>query len=48
MANWQFIDELQDIALDLLRFTYALDELFCCLGLNITLLTADYIFLRCY
>lgn len=35
MANWQSIDELQDIASDLLRFTHALDELSRRLGLDI-------------
>lgn len=47
MANWQSIDELQDIASDLPRFTHALDELSRRLGLNITPLTADHISLRC-
>ena len=48
MANWQSIDELQDIASDLPRFTHALDELSRRLGLNITPLTADHISLRCH
>lgn len=48
MANWQSIDELQDIASDLPRFTHALDELSLRLGLNITPLTADHISLRCH
>ncbi|MBO9146804.1 MAG: metalloprotein, partial [Escherichia coli] len=39
MANWQSIDELQDIASDLPRFIHALDELSRRLGLNITPLT---------
>ena len=43
MANWQSIDELQDIASDLPRFTHALDELSRRLGLDITPLTADAI-----
>lgn len=43
MANWQSIDELQDIASDLPRFTHALDELSRRLGLDITPLTADHI-----
>ena len=43
MANWQSIDELQDIASDLPRFIHALDELSRRLGLNITPLTADHI-----
>ena len=48
MANWQSIDELQDIASDLPRFTHALDELSRRLGLDITPLTADHISLRCH
>ncbi|EGX7008840.1 VOC family protein [Escherichia coli] len=48
MANWQSIDELQDIASDLPRFIHALDELSRRLGLNITPLTADHISLRCH
>ena len=48
MANWQSIDELQDIASDLPRFTHALDELSRRLGLNITPLTADHISLGCH
>lgn len=36
MANWQSIDELQDIATDLPRFIHALDELSRRLGLDIT------------
>ncbi len=47
MANWQSIDELQDIASDLPRFTHA-DELSRRLGLDITPLTADHISLRCH
>ncbi|STJ10894.1 Protein yecM [Escherichia coli] len=39
MANWQSINELQDIASDLPRFTHALDELSRRLGLDITPLT---------
>ncbi|SPX19798.1 Protein yecM [Escherichia coli] len=34
MANWQSIDELQDIASDLPRFIHALDELSRRLGLK--------------
>ena len=43
MANWQSIDELQDIASDLPRFIHALDELSRRLGLNITPLTATFL-----
>ena len=46
MANWQSIDELQDIASDLPRFTHALDELSRRLGLDITPLTADHILMK--
>ncbi len=48
MANWQSIDELQDIATDLPRFIHALDELSRRLGLDTTPLAADHISLRCH
>lgn len=48
MANWQQIDELQDITADLPRFTEALGQLAARLGLDITPLSADHISLRCH
>jgi predicted metalloenzyme YecM len=48
MANWQSIDELQDINADLPRFTGAFNALAERLGLNITPLAADHISLRCH
>nr|VUD31149.1 protein yecM [Raoultella sp. NCTC 9187] len=40
MANWQQIDELQDITADLPRFTEALGQLAARLGLDIAPLSA--------
>lgn len=48
MQHWQSIEELQDIAADLPRFTDALTGLATRLGLDITPLTADHISLRCH
>ncbi|MGO3449012.1 MAG: VOC family protein, partial [Kluyvera intermedia] len=48
MANWQTIDELQDISADLPRFTDALTALAERLGLDIAPLDADHISLRCH
>ena len=48
MQHWQSIEELQDIAADLPRFTGALTGLATRLGLDITPLTADHISLRCH
>ncbi|HDX8809383.1 TPA: VOC family protein [Klebsiella oxytoca] len=48
MANWQQINELNDISADLPRFTEALNALAHRLGLDITPLDADHISLRCH
>lgn len=48
MANWQQIDELDDISADLPRFTEALYTLANRLGLDIALHDADHISLRCH
>ncbi|HCN98289.1 MAG TPA: metalloprotein, partial [Leclercia sp.] len=48
MANWQSVDELQDIAADLPRFTAAFTALAERLGLEIAPLAADHISLRCH
>lgn len=48
MANWQTLDELQDISADLPRFTLAFTELSTRLGLDIAPLMADHISLRCH
>jgi predicted metalloenzyme YecM len=48
MANWQQIDELNDISADLPRFTDALSGLARRLGLDIAPLDADHISLRCH
>lgn len=48
MANWQQIDELNDISADLPRFTEALNALAHRLGLDITSHDADHISLRCH
>jgi len=48
MANWQSVDELQDIAADLPRFTQAFTALTGRLGLDIAPLAADHISLRCH
>ncbi|XXD09115.1 VOC family protein [Klebsiella sp. R445] len=48
MANWQQIDELDDISADLPRFRDALSTLAGRLGLDITPLDADHISLRCH
>lgn len=48
MANWQTIDELQDIVADLPRFSDALTRLTGRLGLDIAPLAADHISLRCH
>lgn len=48
MANWQSIDELQDISADLPRFTTAFNALAERLGLDIAPLAADHISLRCH
>ncbi|VUS66335.1 VOC family protein [Klebsiella spallanzanii] len=48
MANWQQIDELNDISADLPRFTEALNALASRLGLDITPHDADHISLRCH
>ena len=48
MANWQTIEELNDISADLPRFVQALTELSTRLGLNIAPLDADHISLRCH
>ena len=48
MQHWQSVEELQDIAADLPRFTDALTGLATRLGLDITPLTADHISLRCH
>ena len=48
MANWQQINELNDISADLPRFTEALNALAHRLGLDITSLDADHISLRCH
>lgn len=48
MANWQSVDELQDIAADLPRFTGAFTALAERLGLEIAPLAADHISLRCH
>lgn len=48
MANWQTIEQLQDISADLPRFTEALTALFQRLGLDIAPLDADHISLRCH
>lgn len=46
IANWQAIDELNDISAEPLRFTKALTELASRLGLDIAPLDADHISLR--
>ncbi|MEB7499138.1 VOC family protein [Leclercia pneumoniae] len=48
MANWQSIDELQDILADLPRFTRDFHALTQRLGLEIAPLAADHISLRCH
>ncbi|XTZ39995.1 VOC family protein [Salmonella enterica] len=48
MTHWQSIEELQDIAADLTRFSTALQELACRLGLDMAPLNADHISLRCH
>lgn len=48
MANWQSIDELQDIRADLPRFTRDFHALTQRLGLEIAPLAADHISLRCH
>lgn len=48
MANWQTIEELQDITADLPRFTDALAAFSHRLGLDIAPLNADHISLRCH
>lgn len=48
MQNWQSIEQLQDIAADLPRFTEALTGLARRLGLDIAPLDADHISLRCH
>jgi predicted metalloenzyme YecM len=48
MANWQHIDELNDISADLPRFSDALQALADRLGLGMALLEADHISLRCH
>ncbi|TCW17516.1 hypothetical protein EDF73_101158 [Raoultella sp. BIGb0138] len=48
MANWQQIDELDDISADLPRFSAALNGLANRLGLDIAPLAADHISLRCH
>ena len=48
MQHWQSVEELQDVAADLPRFTDALTGLATRLGLDITPLTADHISLRCH
>ncbi|MGL5602127.1 MAG: VOC family protein [Silvania sp.] len=48
MANWLSIDDLQDIAADLPRFTEAFTTLADRLGLDIVPLAADHISLRCH
>lgn len=48
MANWQQIDELNDISADLPRFNDAILALADRLGLDMTPLDADHISLRCH
>lgn len=48
MANWQTIEELNDISADLARFTKALTELATRLDLKLAPLDADHISLRCH
>lgn len=48
MANWQHIDELNDISADLPRFSDALRALADRLGLEMAPLEADHISLRCH
>lgn len=48
MANWQTIEQLQDLRDDLPRFTQALQVLASRLGLDIAPLEADHISLRCH
>lgn len=48
MANWQAIEELQDIVADLPRFCDALRNLTDRLGLDTAPLAADHISLRCH
>lgn len=48
MANWQQIDELNDISADLPRFSDALQALAERLGLELAPLDADHISLRCH
>ncbi|WP_312691619.1 VOC family protein [Kosakonia sp.] len=48
MSHWQTLEELQDIAEDLPRFSDDLQKLTTRLGLNIAPLNADHISLRCH
>lgn len=48
MAHWQSIDELQDLVVDLERFSQQITELAGRIGLDIEPLTADHISLRCH
>lgn len=48
MVNWHTVAELQDISADLPRFMQALTELSSRLGLDLALLEADHISLRCH
>ena len=48
MAQWQSIEELQDLVADLARFTQAITGLAERIGLDIAPLVADHISLRCH
>lgn len=48
MAQWQMIDELQDLVADLERFSQQINGLASRIGLDIAPLNADHISLRCH
>lgn len=48
MAQWQSIDELQDLVTDLDRFCLQITGLASRIGLDIVPLNADHISLRCH